>query len=133
MTITSVFSWGVLFSYPATYFPTSTTELAEAAKLHDEFANRRVKIAALSCKNVGWNLDWLTDIMHLSGLGGTSLPYPIIFDEQYDLAAMLQILDADVKDADEMPLTGNALFVIDPKKRLRQRSLYPACVGRNFG
>ena len=40
--------WGILFSHPRDYTPVCTTELGRAARLHEEFSKRGVKMIALS-------------------------------------------------------------------------------------
>ncbi len=44
--------WGVLFSHPADFTPVCTTELGLAARLQEEFAQRNVKVLALSVDGV---------------------------------------------------------------------------------
>ncbi|XP_016354710.1 peroxiredoxin-6-like [Sinocyclocheilus anshuiensis] len=51
-------SWGILFSHPRDFTPVCTTELARAAKLHDEFKKRDVKMIALSIDGVEDHRKW---------------------------------------------------------------------------
>lgn len=55
-------SWGVLFSHPADFTPVCTTELGFTAKLKDQFAQRGVKVLALSVDPVESHLKWIDDI-----------------------------------------------------------------------
>lgn len=92
-----------------------------------------MKIAALSCDNVESHKNWIEDIKsHANQTACTGFPYPIIADESRDLATKLNMIDPDEKDADGVPLTARAVFIIDSKKRMRLSLLYPATVGRNF-
>ena len=61
-----------------------------------------------------------------------SLPYPIIDDEKRELAVKFQMLDKDEIGKSGLPLTCRAVFIIDNKKKLRAKILYPATTGRNF-
>lgn len=59
-------------------------------------------------------------------------PYPIIEDESRELATKLGMLDPAEVDQKGIPLAARAVFVIDPKKKMRLSILYPATSGRNF-
>lgn len=125
--------WGILFSHPADFTPVCTTELARLLDLHPEFAKRNVKIAAVSCDSVESHKKWIDDIkLYANCAISADFPYPIIADEERDLATKLHMIDPDEKDASGIPLTARAVFVIDPKKKMRLSILYPANVGRNF-
>lgn len=124
--------WGILFSHPADFTPVCTTELARLLNLYQEFVKRNVKIAALSCDSVESHKKWTEDIKLYASCAQTDFPYPIIADEKRQLAAQLMMLDPDEKDQDGIPLTARAVFVIDPKKKMRLSLLYPATTGRNF-
>ncbi len=119
-----------MFSHPADFTPVCTTELGRAAKLQPEFAKRGVKMAALSCDKVQHHIDWIKDIKAYAGL--ESFPYPIIDDSSRELAKSLGMIDPDEIDAQGMPLTARAVFVIGRDKKLKLSILYPATTGRNF-
>lgn len=62
----------------------------------------------------------------------TSFDYPIIADDKRELALMLNMLDKDELNAEGIPLTCRAVFIVDNQKKLRLSILYPATTGRNF-
>ncbi|KAH8325017.1 hypothetical protein KR074_001060 [Drosophila pseudoananassae] len=123
-------SWAILFSHPSDYTPVCTTELARVASLVPEFLKRGVKPIALSCDTVESHQGWIEDIKSFGKLG--SFDYPIIADDKRELAVKLNMLDKDEINADGIPLTCRAVFIIDEKKKLRLSILYPATTGRNF-
>lgn len=125
-------SWGVLFSHPADFTPVCTTELARVLQLLPKFLERNVKVIALSCDSVPSHLKWTADINSYAGELREDFPYPIIADEGRTLAVQLGMLDPMEKDSNGLPLTCRAVFLVDPKKKLRMSILYPATSGRNF-
>lgn len=127
------FSWGILFSHPADFTPVCTTELARIAQLYPEFQKRNIKPIALSIDSAESHLRWISDIKAFAKLDEkVEFPYPIIDDESRTLAVKLNMLDQDEINAKGLPLTCRAVFVIDPKRKLRLSILYPATSGRNF-
>ena len=123
-------SWAILFSHPADFTPVCTTELGRVQSLHQEFANRGVKLIALSCDDVESHNGWINDIKAYNNLSEFS--YPIIADPKRDIAEQYGMMDPDEKDAKGIPLTCRAVFVIGPDKKLKLSLLYPATTGRNF-
>ena len=91
-----------------------------------------MKIIALSCDSVGNHKKWIKDIEYFAKASKESFPYPIIADEDRDLAVQLNMIDPDEKDAEGFPVTARAVFIVDPNKKLRLSILYPATTGRNF-
>lgn len=126
------FRWGILFSHPADFTPVCTTELARVLELHSEFNKRHVKCIALSCDPVNKHKKWQDDIKVYAKYNKSEFPYPIIADERRMIATLLGMLDPDEVDSDGIPLTARAVFIIDPKKKMRLSILYPATTGRNF-
>ncbi|XP_077077280.1 peroxiredoxin-6 [Siphateles boraxobius] len=126
-------SWGILFSHPRDFTPVCTTELARAAKLHDEFKKRDVKMIALSIDSVEDHRKWSEDIMSFNqDKACCPVPFPIIADDKRELSVLLGMLDPDERDKDGLPLTARCVFVVGPDKRLKLSILYPATTGRNF-
>ncbi|XP_073242975.1 peroxiredoxin-6-like [Porites lutea] len=125
-------NWAILFSHPADYTPVCTTELGCVANLASKFEKRGVKLIALSCDGVESHQGWIKDIVDYSKFGESEFPYPIIADEKRELAILLGMIDPDEKDAQGLPLTARAVFIIGPDKKLKLSLLYPATTGRNF-
>uniref|UniRef100_A0A7E4VG88 1-Cys peroxiredoxin n=1 Tax=Panagrellus redivivus TaxID=6233 RepID=A0A7E4VG88_PANRE len=142
-------SWAILFSHPADFTPVCTTELARVVQLSDEFTKRGVKLIALSIDSANSHARWAPDILHIAKYGFTNedtqenqatptvhrhteLPFPIIADYDRVLAEQLGMIDPDERNAEGIPLTARAVFVIGPDKRLKLMLLYPASIGRNF-
>jgi 1-Cys peroxiredoxin 6 len=125
-------SWAIFFSHPSDFTPVCTTELGRVANLISEFEKRGVKVIALSCDSVESHKKWIQDIKSYAKHSGDGFPYPIIADENRELAVQLGMLDPVQKDKDGLPLTCRAVFVIGPGKKLRLSMLYPATTGRNF-
>jgi 1-Cys peroxiredoxin 6 len=105
--------------------------LGRAAQLVPEFDKRNVKLIALSCDSVDSHINWIKDIQHFSNLSG-DFPFPIIDDENRELAVKFNMLDKDEIGSKGLPLTCRSVFIIDSNKKLRASLLYPASSGRNF-
>jgi 1-Cys peroxiredoxin 6 len=145
-------SWVVFVSHPADYTPVCTTELGLLAQLTPEFARRNTKVIAISVDSVEAHRGWIKDIQAREGLAG-DFPYPIIADDNRELAVSLGMIDEVDKDAAGLPLNCRAVrcrhpfakssrapmltlsrqvFIISPDKKVKLSILYPATTGRNF-
>ncbi|MCO1834830.1 peroxiredoxin [Pseudomonas aeruginosa] len=118
-------SWGVLFSHPADFTPVCTTELGFTAKLKDQFAQRGVKVLALSVDPVDSHLKWIDDINETQD---TRVNFPIIADADRKVSELYDLIHPNANDT----LTVRSLFIIDPNKKVRLIITYPASTGRNF-
>ena len=118
-------SWGVLFSHPADFTPVCTTELGFTAKLKDDFAQRGVKVIALSVDPVDSHLKWIDDINETQK---TRVNFPIIADADRKVSGLYDLIHPNANDT----LTVRSLFIIDPHKKVRLIITYPASTGRNF-
>ena len=118
-------SWGVLFSHPADFTPVCTTELGFTARLKDDFAQRGVKVIALSVDPVDSHLKWIDDINETQN---TRVNFPIIADADRKVSGLYDLIHPNANDT----LTVRSLFIIDPHKKVRLIITYPASTGRNF-
>jgi len=118
-------NWGVLFSHPADYTPVCTTELGMAAKLKEEFDRRGVKVIGLSVDSLHDHEGWMRDIEETQHV---PVHFPMIADEDRTVSDLYGMIHPNADDT----FTVRAVFVIDPKKKVRLMITYPASTGRNF-
>jgi thioredoxin-dependent peroxiredoxin len=127
-------SWVVLFSHPKDFTPVCTTELGYMAKIKPEFDKRNVKIIGISIDSTGDHEGWLNDIEETQGARPN---YPIIGDDDFQVAKLYEMLPADVEgDAKSRTPADNQtvrnVFVIGPDKKVKLVLVYPMTTGRNF-
>ncbi len=118
-------SWGVLFSHPADYTPVCTTELGTVAKMNDDFAQRNVKVLAVSVDPIDSHHGWVKDINETQQ---TTVNYPIIADPERTVANLYDMIHPNANDT----LTVRSVFIISPDKKVKLTLTYPASTGRNF-
>jgi alkyl hydroperoxide reductase subunit AhpC len=127
-------SWVVLFSHPKDFTPVCTTELGYMAKIKPEFDKRNVKIIGISIDSTSDHQGWLNDIEETQGARPN---YPIIGDDDFEVAKLYEMLPADVEgDAKARTPADNQtvrnVFVIGPDKKVKLVLVYPMTTGRNF-
>ena len=126
-------SWGILFSHPKDFTPVCTTELGYMAKIEDEFSKRNCKLIGLSVDSVDDHLSWKKDIEETQG---SKVNYPLIADEDLNIAKLYNMLPAAEKNDGKRTAMTNAtvrsIFMIDPQKKIRMMLTYPMTTGRNF-
>lgn len=118
-------SWGVLFSHPADYTPVCTTELGRTALLKQEFANRNVKVLAVSVDPIEKHAGWVEDINQTQHC---QVDFPILADPDRKVATLYDMIHPKASET----FTVRSLFVIGPDKRVKLTITYPASTGRNF-
>ena len=118
-------SWAVLFSHPADYTPVCTTELGRTAALESEFANRNVKVLALSVDPIDKHHGWIKDINETQNV---EVNFPLIADENREIALAYDMIHPNASAT----ATVRSLFIIAPDKTIKLIITYPASTGRNF-
>jgi alkyl hydroperoxide reductase subunit AhpC len=119
-------SWGVLFSHPADFTPVCTTELGAVARLHDQFAQRDTKVAAVSVDPASSHRAWAADIAETQG---AEVKFPLIADPDRRVATLYWM----IHPRHDTTATVRSVFVIGPDKTVKLTLTYPASTGRHFG
>lgn len=117
--------WGVLFSHPKDFTPVCTTELGATARLKAQFDKRNVKVLAVSVDPLDSHKKWVGDINETQK---TNVEFPILADPDRKVASLYDMIHPNANDT----LTVRAVFIIDPKKKIRATITYPASTGRSF-
>ncbi len=123
--------WVILFSHPADFTPVCTTEFMTFATMMPEFE-------ALNCKLIGLSIDsnyshiaWLRRIkekIEYRGMKNVEVKFPVIADLSMKVAHKYGMVQPK---ADETHAV-RAVFVIDPKAKIRALLYYPLSNGRNM-
>jgi thioredoxin-dependent peroxiredoxin len=125
--------WVVLFSHPKDFTPVCTTELGYMARIEPEFAERGVKLIALSVDPVDSHRRWLLDIEETQG---AKVKYPIIADSDLAVAKLYNMLPAqDTVGEGRTAFTNQtvrSVFIIGPDRKIKLMLTYPMTTGRNF-
>lgn len=117
--------WVVLFSHPADFTPVCTTELAEFARRHEEFAKRDTKLIGLSIDSIHSHMAWLQNIKERLGV---EIPYPLIADIDMKVAQKFGMLHPEASST----ATVRAVFFINPDRKVQAMVYYPLTNGRNI-
>ena len=126
--------WAMLFSHPKDFTPVCATELGHVASVKDEFEKRGCKVMGLSVDKVEDHQRWASDI---EDLAGTPLNFPIIADEDLNVAKLYDMLPADEGESSEgrtaaTNATVRTVFLVGPDKKIKMSLTYPMSTGRNF-
>ena len=126
-------SYAVFFSHPKDFTPVCTTEFGAVAQLADEWDKRGVKVLGISIDGVEEHKQWKGDI---ESYGGAKAGFPIVADEDLEMAKAFDMLPADAYLPDGRTpadsATVRSVFIIGPDKQLKLTMTYPMNVGRNF-
>lgn len=117
--------WAVLFSHPKDYTPVCTTELGTVARLKEKFAQRNVKVVALSVDPLESHHDWINDINETQNC---EVDFPLIADPDKKVSDLYDMIHPNASDT----MTVRSVFVIGPDKKVKLILTYPASTGRNF-
>ncbi|GAB1402248.1 peroxiredoxin [Elusimicrobiota bacterium] len=122
--------WVILFSHPADFTPVCTTEFMTFAKMADEFKALNTELVGLSVDSIYAHIAWLRKIQELewNGMKNVEVKFPLIEDIKMDVAKKYGMIQPGQSNTQAV----RAVFIVDPKGKIRLILYYPLSTGRNF-
>jgi peroxiredoxin (alkyl hydroperoxide reductase subunit C) len=123
--------WVVLFSHPADFTPVCTTEFMTFASMESEFNALNCQLIGLSIDSIYAHIAWLRTIkekIEYKGMKNIEVTFPVIADLKMDIARKFGMLQPSASDTQAV----RAVFMIDPKAKIRAILYYPLSNGRNM-
>lgn len=121
--------WAVALFYPLDWTYVCPTEIRDLEALSDDFAGVKTSVVAISVDSAFSHLAWNTSPRDKGGLGGVKIP--LVADVTKQISRDYGVLVETPGDA----LNGVALravFIIDPKRRVRSVSVNDENAGRSM-
>lgn len=116
-------SWFILFSHPADFTPVCTTEFVGFQRLMPEFEKLGVKLIGMSVDQVFSHIKWIEWIKEKLGV---TITFPIAAANDAIANALGMLHPGKGTN------TVRAVFVVDPKGKVRLVLYYPQEIGRNM-
>ena len=123
--------WVIFFSHPADFTPVCTTEFMTFASMQDDFKKLNAELLGLSIDSIYAHIAWLRTIkekIEYKGMKEVEITFPVIADLKMDIAKKFGMLQPNASDTQAV----RAVFIIDPKAKIRAILYYPLSNGRNM-
>jgi len=123
--------WVILFSHPADFTPVCTTEFMTFAAMQNEFKELNTELIGLSIDSIYAHIAWLrtiTENIEYRGMKNVEVTFPLIADLKMEVAKKYGMVQPNASDTQAV----RAVFIIDPKAKVRAVLYYPLSNGRNM-
>ena len=122
--------WVILFSHPADFTPVCTTEFMTFGSMMEEFKSINTELVGLSVDSLYSHIAWLRKIQELEWKDKKHIEvkFPLIEDIRMEVANKYGMIQPGASNTQAV----RAVFVIDPKGKIRTILYYPLSTGRNF-
>ncbi len=123
--------WVILFSHPADFTPVCTTEFMTFATMQEEFRELNTELIGLSIDSIYAHIAWLRTIKEkivYKGMKDVEVNFPVIEDLKMDVAKKFGMVQPNASDTQAV----RAVFMMDPKAKVRAILYYPLSNGRNM-
>jgi len=122
--------WVILFSHLADFTPVCTTEFMTFGSMIDEFKALNTELIGLSVDSLYAHIAWLRKIQELewNGKKNIEIKFPLIEDIRMEVSNLYGMVQPGQSNTQAV----RAVFIIDPKGKIRTILYYPISTGRNF-
>ena len=122
--------WVVLFSHPADFTLVCTTEFMTFARMEEEFRELNTELVGLSVDGLQAHIAWIRAMKDINfrGIKGADVKFPVIVDISMDVSKKYGMIQPEQSTTSAV----RAVFVIDPKGKIRTILYYPQELGRNM-
>lgn len=123
--------WVILFSHPADFTPVCTTEFMTFASMQEEFKKLNTELVGLSIDSIYAHIAWLRTIkekIQYKGMKDVEITFPVIADLTMEVAKKYGMVQPNASTTQAV----RAVFMIDPKAKIRAILYYPLSNGRNM-
>ncbi|MCS7314810.1 MAG: peroxiredoxin [Bryobacterales bacterium] len=123
--------WVIFFSHPADFTPVCTTEFMTFAAMQEDFRALNCELLGLSIDSTYSHIAWLRTIkekIEFRGMKGIEVRFPVISDLTMEIARKYGMLQPGASNVHAV----RAVFIIDPKGKVRAILYYPLSAGRNM-
>lgn len=123
--------WVIFFSHPADFTPVCTTEFVTFASMQGEFRGLGCELLGLSIDSTFSHIAWLRTIrqkVEFRGHREVEVMFPVVSDLTMEVSRAYGMLQPAASTTQAV----RAVFIIDPKNKVRAILYYPLSNGRNF-
>ena len=123
--------WVIFFSHPADFTPVCTTEFMTFASMQKELKDLNCVLIGLSIDSIYAHIAWLRTIkekIEYKGMKNVEITFPVIEDLKMDISKKFGMVQPNASTTQAV----RAVFLIDPKAKVRAMLYYPLSNGRNM-
>lgn len=123
--------WVIFFSHPADFTPVCTTEFMTFASMQKELKDLNCELIGLSIDSIYAHIAWLRTIkekIEYKGMKNVEIMFPVIEDLKMDISKKFGMVQPNASTTQAV----RAVFIIDPKAKVRAMLYYPLSNGRNM-
>jgi len=122
--------WKILFAHPKDFTPVCSSEILELAQQQKDYEDLDAQLLILSADLLSQHESWKSALEELNykDRPPVKIKFPIIEDNDLSISHKYGMIHPLVSSSENI----RAIFIIDPKNKIRFINFYPNEVGRNI-
>lgn len=122
--------WKILFAHPKDFTPVCSSELLELSQQQEDYRNLDAQIVVLSTDIISQHNDWVKALEEIKykDREPVKIKFPLVADDNLIISNQYGMIDPSSSISQNI----RAVFIIDPKNKIRSITFYPKEVGRNM-